>query len=70
MYAFRLGALEKAVSLPDSPLEQAERLEQLRWLENGMNIRIEVTDSTSFSVDTPADLNEARRRYDHQHLAL
>ena len=41
-----------------------------QWLENGMNIRIEVTDSTSFSVDTPADLNEARRRYDHQHLAL
>lgn len=70
MYAFSLGALEKAVSLPHSHLEQAERLEQLRWLENGMNIRIEVTDSTSFSVDTPADLEEARQRYDKQHTAI
>lgn len=61
MYAFRLEALRKAASLQESSLEHAERLEQLRWLEAGMNIDIAVTQSHSQSVDTPADLEKARK---------
>ncbi len=62
LYAYTREALERIVHLPPSPLEQAEALEQLRWLENGMKVRIGLTVHPSFCVDTPADLEEARRR--------
>lgn len=62
LYAYRADALERIVRLPPSPLELAESLEQLRWLENGFKVRIGLTTHPSFCVDTPADLEEARRR--------
>lgn len=62
LYAYRSDALERIVRLPPSALERAEQLEQLRWLENGFKVRIGLTAHPSFCVDTPADLEEARRR--------
>ncbi len=60
LYAYRRKALEKFVSLPPSPLEQRERLEQLRALENGMTIDIRIVDMAPLGVDTPQDLEKAR----------
>lgn len=62
LYAYRTAALGRIVQLSPSPLEIAESLEQLRWLEAGMRIRVGLTEHPSFCVDTPADLVEARRR--------
>ena len=61
VYAYRLTALERFVSLPPSPLEQREKLEQLRALEAGMRIDAVVVDTVPLGVDTPADLERARR---------
>ena len=61
IYAFTRAALERFVSLPPSPLETREKLEQLRALEAGMRIAVSRVDSVPLSVDTPADLEEARR---------
>ncbi len=56
MYAFRLTVLQEITELPVSSLEQTERLEQLRWLENGYVIQTAVTHQHSIGVDTPEDL--------------
>jgi 3-deoxy-manno-octulosonate cytidylyltransferase (CMP-KDO synthetase) len=61
IYAYTRDALEHFVTLPPSPLEKREKLEQLRALEAGMRIRVARVDSVPISVDTPADLDEARR---------
>jgi 3-deoxy-manno-octulosonate cytidylyltransferase (CMP-KDO synthetase) len=61
LYAYRRAALERFVKLPPSPLELQERLEQLRALEAGMRIDINVVDTVPRGVDTPADLETARR---------
>ncbi len=61
LYAYRRAALERFVSLPQSPLEKRESLEQLRALEAGMRIDVEVVRSIPLGVDTPADLEKARR---------
>jgi 3-deoxy-manno-octulosonate cytidylyltransferase (CMP-KDO synthetase) len=61
LYAYRRAALEKFVGLPPSPLERREKLEQLRALEAGMRIDVAVVDSVPLGVDTPEDLEEARR---------
>ena len=61
LYGYRRTALQKFVGLPPSPLEKRERLEQLRALENGMSIGVGVVDTIPFGVDTPADLEKARR---------
>ena len=60
LYAYRRAALERFVSLPPSPLEQQEKLEQLRALEAGMRIDIGIVDTVPRGVDTPADLETAR----------
>jgi 3-deoxy-manno-octulosonate cytidylyltransferase (CMP-KDO synthetase) len=56
IYAFRLGVLEKFVSLDQSPLERAEKLEQLRLLENNIPVHIVVTSHESVAVDRPEDI--------------
>ncbi|MEO1191747.1 MAG: 3-deoxy-manno-octulosonate cytidylyltransferase [Pseudomonadota bacterium] len=61
LYAYRREALEQFVALPPSPLEQRERLEQLRALEAGLRIDVALVDSIPLGVDTPADLERARR---------
>ena len=61
LYAYRRSALEKFVSLAPSPLEQREKLEQLRALENTMRIDIELVRSVPLGVDTPEDLETARQ---------
>jgi 3-deoxy-manno-octulosonate cytidylyltransferase (CMP-KDO synthetase) len=61
LYAYRRAALERFVGLPPSPLEQRERLEQLRALEAGMRIDVALVDSVPLGVDTPHDLETARR---------
>lgn len=64
LYAYRRAALEAYHRLPPSPLELAERLEQLRFLEHGIPIVVEETDEPTIGVDTEADLRavEARLR--------
>lgn len=59
MYAFRSTTLGHIVTLPPSPLEVAESLEQLRWLQNGCRIRTAETDIETIGIDTPADLEAA-----------
>ncbi len=58
IYGFKHDELKKIVSLPQSSLEKAESLEQLRWLQNGMKIKISITDKESISVDVPEDLEK------------
>ena len=59
LYAYRSRILEQITKLPQSPLELAESLEQLRWLENGLRIQTAVTDIETIGIDTPADLEKA-----------
>ncbi len=61
IYAYRRAALERFVSLRPSPLEQRERLEQLRALEGNMRIDVGIVDTVPLGVDTPADLERARK---------
>jgi 3-deoxy-manno-octulosonate cytidylyltransferase (CMP-KDO synthetase) len=60
LYAFRRAALERFVKLPPSPLERREKLEQLRALEAGLRIDVEIVDAVPLGVDTPEDLEKAR----------
>lgn len=62
IYAWRRDALARFVSLPPSPLEQTEKLEQLRALEGGMKIVGLVVDTAPGGIDTPEDLADARQR--------
>ena len=59
LYAFRAEVLRAVTALPQSPLEKAESLEQLRWLENGYRIGVGVTDVETIGIDTPGDLEKA-----------
>jgi 3-deoxy-manno-octulosonate cytidylyltransferase (CMP-KDO synthetase) len=61
LYVYRRKFLLRYSELPIGPLERAERLEQLRALENGFRIRVVETDYESFGVDTPADLERVRQ---------
>jgi 3-deoxy-manno-octulosonate cytidylyltransferase (CMP-KDO synthetase) len=60
IYAYTRDALARFVKLPPSPLEQREKLEQLRALEAGMTIAVARVDKVPLSVDTPEDLEKAR----------
>jgi len=65
MYGYRPEALARLAQLPPTPLESAEKLEQLRWLEHGGRIRVAYTTATSHSVDTPEDLAVVRQILAH-----
>lgn len=56
LYGYRSDILREITNLPPSPLEMAESLEQLRWIENGYTISVRITDHDSISIDTPDDL--------------
>lgn len=58
IYAYRASVLRKITSLDPTALEQAEKLEQLRWLENGHQIYVEITDLESIAIDSPEDLEK------------
>ena len=60
IYAYRANVLEEITKLPQSPMEKAESLEQLRWLENGYKIKVGVTDIETIGIDTPEDLERAK----------
>ena len=63
VYAYRRAALDRFVSLPESPLEVRESLEQLRLLEAGLRIGVARAEAAPFGVDTPEDLERARRMF-------
>lgn len=60
LYAYRRAALERFVKIGSSPLERREKLEQLRALEDGMRIDVEIVKTVPLGVDTQADLDRAR----------
>jgi len=59
LYAYRREVLREITLLPQSPLELAESLEQLRWLQNGYRIKVGLTDVETVGIDTPEDLQRA-----------
>lgn len=59
MYAYRADVLKKITSIQPSTLEIAESLEQLRWLQNGLNIKVGITNHSSIGIDSPQDLERA-----------
>ena len=59
LYAFRAEVLRAVTALPQSALELAESLEQLRWLENGYKIGVGISDVETIGIDTPEDLARA-----------
>ncbi len=69
IYAYRKAALERFAGFPPSPLESAERLEQLRMLENGMSVYVEHTDLVTIGVDTEQDLFAAEQQILRQQFA-
>ena len=62
IYAYRKDALQQFTQLPPSLLEDTEKLEQLRYLENGFKIRLALTNIPTIGIDTPEDLEKARKR--------
>ena len=61
LYAYRSQVLKEITALPQSPLELAESLEQLRWLENGYVIKVGISDVETIGIDTPQDLARAEK---------
>lgn len=59
VYAYRSDVLKQIIHLPQSSLEKAESLEQLRWLQNGYKIKVGLTNIETIGIDTPADLKKA-----------
>ena len=66
IYAYRRAVLDRYVSLPPSPLELRESLEQLRALENGLGIAVVRVDYDSVGVDVPADVARVEKLLAHQ----
>ena len=62
LYAYRPDVLRQLTLLPPSPLEFAESLEQLRWLEAGFSIQTAITELDAFGIDTPEDMERANQR--------
>ena len=65
LYAYRTEVLREVSHLPQSPLELAESLEQLRWLQNGYKIKVGLTDVETIGIDTPEDLQRAEVKLSH-----
>lgn len=61
IYAYRREVLREVTQLPQSSLEKAESLEQLRWLQNGYRIRVGITNVETVGIDTPQDLERAEK---------
>ena len=61
LYAYRSDVLRRITRLPQSSLELAESLEQLRWLQNGYKIKVGITRIETVGIDTPADLERAEK---------
>jgi 3-deoxy-manno-octulosonate cytidylyltransferase (CMP-KDO synthetase) len=61
LYAYRTEVLKAITLLPQSSLEKAESLEQLRWLQNGYKIKVGLTDVETVGIDTPDDLERAEQ---------
>jgi len=61
MYAYRRDILEQITKLPVGTLEQAESLEQLRWLQHGYKIKCAITEYESHCIDTPEDVEKVLR---------
>lgn len=59
MYAYTVDTLMAITKLPPSPLELTESLEQLRWLENGYQIKVAISEASTIGIDTPEDLQKA-----------
>lgn len=59
LYAYRANVLKEITHLSQSPLELAESLEQLRWLENGYKIKVGITQQETIGIDTPEDMEKA-----------
>lgn len=59
VYGYRADVLEEITQLPQSLLEKAESLEQLRWIENGFRIQVAVTEHETMGIDTPEDMQKA-----------
>lgn len=62
LYAYRTMTLDEITELPQSSLELAESLEQLRWLQNGYKVKVGLTDVETIGIDTPEDLANAERK--------
>ena len=59
LYAYRADVLMRITQMPQTPLELSESLEQLRWLENGLKIKVAISNTKSIGIDTPEDLQQA-----------
>ena len=68
LYAYRASVLEEITALPQSSLELAESLEQLRWLENGYKIKVGISEVETIGIDTPQDLARAEKFLQEQEM--
>lgn len=66
IYAYKAEALRQIAEMQPSTLEMAESLEQLRWLENGLHIRMGITQEENVSIDEPSDIDKAERFAENQ----
>jgi 3-deoxy-manno-octulosonate cytidylyltransferase (CMP-KDO synthetase) len=70
IYAYKSDVLGEITALPQSDLERAESLEQLRWIENGYTIKAGITDEETIGIDTPEDLEKAVKLFsDHSRFS-
>jgi len=63
IYAYRADVLERITKLEPSPLEKAEMLEQLRWIENGYKIKVTISEYETMGIDTPEDLEKVKHLF-------